>query len=86
MKGFAKGGIASRPSIFGEAGPEMAIPLNGSSRSRQLLAQTQRIIGGGGVNVTIAKIADQVIVREDADIDKIANRVCTKIVEVARNM
>lgn len=88
MKGFAKGGIASRPSIFGEAGPEMAIPLNGSSRSRQLLAQTQRILGGGGggINVTIAKIADQVIVREDADIDKIANRVCTKIVEFARNM
>lgn len=86
MKGFAKGGIASRPSIFGEAGPEMAIPLNGSSRSRQLLAQTQRIIGGGGVNVSIAKIADQVIVREDADIDKIADRVASKIVEVARNM
>ena len=27
FKKFAKGGIADRPSIFGEAGPEAAVPL-----------------------------------------------------------
>lgn len=38
---FARGGIATRPSIFGEAGPEMAIPLRRkSARSKMLLEQT----------------------------------------------
>lgn len=44
---FAQGGIATRPSIFGEAGPEIAIPLKQTPRSRGLLGQAQRIIGGG---------------------------------------
>ncbi|OHW62904.1 hypothetical protein EUAN_06880 [Andreesenia angusta] len=43
---FAKGGIATGPSVFGEAGPEMAIPLKRNARSRMLLEQTNRIIGG----------------------------------------
>lgn len=43
---FAKGGIATRPSIFGEAGPEMAIPLRkGSARSISLLEKTARLLG-----------------------------------------
>ena len=33
---YAKGGVASRPSIFGEAGPEIAILLNDSPRSQGL--------------------------------------------------
>lgn len=39
---YANGGIANKPSIFGEAGPEMAIPLSTSKleRSRELVAQT----------------------------------------------
>ncbi|KYH35830.1 phage-related minor tail protein [Clostridium tepidiprofundi DSM 19306] len=41
---FAKGGIATQPSIFGEAGPEIAIPLKHSNRSRKLLNQATRII------------------------------------------
>lgn len=32
--GYANGGIASEPSIFGEDGPEMAIPLASPKRSR----------------------------------------------------
>lgn len=43
---FAQGGIASKPSIFGEAGPEMAIPLNNSPRSKNLLDQANKSIGG----------------------------------------
>lgn len=39
-----------------------------------------------GVTVTIAKIADTIIVREEADIEKIGNAVAKKIVEVAANM
>jgi SLT domain-containing protein len=32
--GYANGGLASAPSIFGEAGPEMAIPLIPSKSTR----------------------------------------------------
>ncbi|MDV6381096.1 tape measure protein [Pediococcus pentosaceus] len=40
--GYANGGIATTPSIFGEAGPEMAIPLSmtHSDRANQLLGET----------------------------------------------
>lgn len=57
VSGFADGGIANHPSIFGEAGPEMAIPLQRTSRSIGLLNQTAQILGvqqgNGGPNVTI---------------------------------
>lgn len=45
--GFANGGIATTPSIFGEAGPEMAIPLSPGKRDRAkaLYEQTGRILG-----------------------------------------
>jgi hypothetical protein len=42
---YALGGIANRPSIFGEAGPEMAIPLKRTPRSLGLLRQTAQILG-----------------------------------------
>lgn len=43
---FAKGGIATTPSIFGEAGAEMAIPLKpNDARSQQLLTKTNQIMG-----------------------------------------
>ncbi|KAF0535063.1 peptidoglycan DD-metalloendopeptidase family protein [Pediococcus acidilactici] len=40
--GYANGGIANTPSVFGEAGPEMAIPLSmtRSDRANQLLGET----------------------------------------------
>lgn len=40
--GYANGGIATTPSVFGEAGPEMAIPLSvtRSDRAKQLLGET----------------------------------------------
>lgn len=45
-KRFADGGLANEPSIFGEAGPEMAIPLSAvkSSRSYELLGKTAAIV------------------------------------------
>lgn len=43
---FAKGGIATSASIFGEAGPEMAIPLKPKNpRSISLLDKTAKILG-----------------------------------------
>ncbi|MHC1683683.1 MAG: tape measure protein [Clostridiaceae bacterium] len=53
---YANGGIARKASIFGEAGPEMAIPLKPkSARSISLLNKTAEILGvspstGGGGN------------------------------------
>ena len=43
---YANGGLANEPSIFGEAGLEMAIPLSAvkSSRSYELLGKTAAIV------------------------------------------
>ena len=54
VKMYAKGGIANKPSIFGEDGPEIAIPLRpGNKRSEDLVRQAASILGmdttGGGV-------------------------------------
>ncbi|MBO2943584.1 phage tail tape measure protein [Paenibacillus sp. F411] len=54
MQMYAEGGLANKPSIFGEAGPEMAIPIRKDQRSRDLHALTGKMIGvdqsdsGGG--------------------------------------
>lgn len=45
---FAKGGFANQPSIFGEAGPEAAIPLKRTPRSLSLLNKTAQILGVDG--------------------------------------
>lgn len=53
---FAKGGIATSPSIFGEAGAEMAIPLQPNNpRSHMLLNKTASILGAnnGGGNMVL---------------------------------
>lgn len=43
---YANGGIATQASIFGEAGPEMAIPLSSDklTRSRELVAQALAVM------------------------------------------
>ncbi|MEG0371740.1 MAG: hypothetical protein RR645_05550, partial [Clostridium sp.] len=54
---FAKGGFTNTPSIFGEAGPEVAIPLKrNSTRSKQLLFQTAGMLG---VNLTSNNIQNR---------------------------
>jgi len=59
---FALGGIATSPSIFGDAGPEMAIPLQRTPRSFGLLNQAAQMLGGGnkaqsnGVMITYAPV------------------------------
>lgn len=58
LLGFADGGIATAPSIFGEAGPEMAIPLSAGKRRRalDLFRQTADILGagqGGGDTINV---------------------------------
>ena len=53
MDTYADGGFTNRPSIFGEAGPEAAIPLDGSRRSRSLWERTGQLIGAGQGGVSI---------------------------------
>ncbi len=47
---FARGGFANQPSIFGEAGPEAAIPLRRTPRSLSLLDRTAKVLGVGSDN------------------------------------
>ncbi|ENZ9550523.1 phage tail tape measure protein [Clostridioides difficile] len=46
---FAEGGVASKPSICGEAGPEMVIPLSNARKNRAigLYEQTGKMLGLG---------------------------------------
>jgi len=58
---FARGGIATKPSIFGEAGPEMAIPLKRTKRSQGLINLANRFVGNKSDNNTpINKITNTI--------------------------
>lgn len=70
-KRYAIGGLANQPSIFGEAGLEMAIPLSAvkSSRSYELLGKTAAIVAArdniqptsanaGGLGEKLDKVID----------------------------
>ena len=48
---------------------------------RVLTAQQNRQYNQGGSNVSIPKLADTIVVREDADITKIANALVKKLNE-----
>ena len=81
---FALGGFTNKPSIFGESGDEVAIPLNNSTRSKQLLGQTNKIMGssGGGVHV---HMDGGVVIREDADIWRIARALAFELKKAGLN-
>jgi TP901 family phage tail tape measure protein len=51
LKKHARGGFSDRPAIFGEAGPEVAIPLDGSRRSLALWERTGQLLGASGGDV-----------------------------------
>ncbi|HFI0464910.1 TPA: phage tail tape measure protein [Streptococcus suis] len=88
---YAKGGILTKPTAFGingnqlmiggEAGKEAVLPLN-----RQTLGDIGRGIASTldnvGVNITV-NISD-VIVREEADIDKLSEIVASRMVDELR--
>lgn len=63
---YAEGGLATSASIFGEAGPEMAIPLNNKPRSRALLEKTNRIMGYSGEGSTIT-YSPNIVIQGNAD-------------------
>ena len=41
---------------------------------------------GQSINITIPKFADQIVVREDADIDKIASKIAHKLEKTSQNI
>ncbi|WP_421487247.1 tape measure protein [Limosilactobacillus fermentum] len=56
--GYANGGIATQPSIFGEAGSEMAIPLDSmkSSRAWELMRQVVTYYGGNNATSKVSTV------------------------------
>ena len=64
--GFANGGVASVPSIFGEAGPEMAIPLDPAraGRAQQLVGYVSNVFNMNGSETTSMSLASALNSRE----------------------
>ena len=83
---YAKGGILTKPTAFGmngnklmvggEAGNEAVLPLNERNLSAigRGIAETME-----GMGITINFHVDEIHVREESDIDKIADRVAAKM-------
>lgn len=42
--------------------------------------------GGNSIVLTIAKLADQIIVREEGDIDRVGEAVAKKVIQALKNM
>ena len=80
------------PTWVGEKGPELVdlprgsrvLPNKESVQVARAAAQPQR--GGTVIHLTIAKLADQIIVREDADIDRIGEAVAKKVILAIENL
>lgn len=67
---YANGGIASTPSIFGEAGPEMAIPLipSKSTRAWELIGKAIAILSDqSGFNLNQQQVVDTKEKKEEHD-------------------
>lgn len=84
---FAKGGIATQPSIFGEAGAEVAIPLKKNNpRSQQLLKQADRAINGGSSRNVNINITIDTFVGTEQFADMIGDKINRKISLALANM
>lgn len=72
---YAKGGIFDAATIIGigERGKEAALPLNKSTYREMASGIVGEMAGGGGVRID--KLADTIVVREEADIDRICDEI-----------
>lgn len=85
---FAKGGIATQPSIFGEAGDEIAIPLKKTARSKALVEQADSLINGGkndGKAVIINNYFSGNVGTEEF-FDECGNHISSKVMSALTNM
>jgi TP901 family phage tail tape measure protein len=70
LHGYANGGLANTASIFGEAGPEMAIPLipSKSTRAWELIGKAVAILSGqSGFNLNQQQVVDTKEKKEEHD-------------------
>ena len=70
LHGYANGGLANTASIFGEAGPEMAIPLipSKSTRAWELIGKAVGILSGqSGFNLNQQQVVDTKEKKEEHD-------------------
>lgn len=79
------------PTWVGEKGPELVDLPRGSrvlpnKESVQVARNAAPQRGGTVIHLTIAKLADQIIVREDADIDRIGEAVAKKVILAIENL
>ena len=83
---FANGGIATEPSIFGEAGPEMAIPLSTDklTRSRELVAQALAVMSQNSNSVAQGNLKNQETMN-NALLDQLVESV-NKLTEIVSQM
>jgi tape measure domain-containing protein len=83
LQRFAGGGVSNSAAIFGEAGPEAAVPLPDGRRIPVDLRMPGAANAGGGVNVTIAPVFN--VENGTAEgVDKMKADVMPKIREVVR--
>lgn len=71
---YARGGFAKDPSIFGEAGLEVAIPIDGSERSRSLYEATGRLLGSGGGTTNNTSSSDTFVYHQTININGSADK------------
>lgn len=74
---YSQGGL----TWVGENGPEL-IDLSAGSKVYNN-RESKNMIGNG---INVAKLADQIVVREDADIDKIVSKLVSKLTQIQPNM
>ena len=74
---YAKGGIFDSASLvgIGEKGREAALPLNRRTYGEMARGIVSEMANKGGGTVIVEKIADTVVIREEADIDRIAEAI-----------
>lgn len=83
---FASGGIATQASIFGEAGPEMAIPLRRTQRSFDLLEATNRILGYKPNGGNVVHLTLYVDARGNSNADTIGSRIKDVVIDVVEEI
>lgn len=83
---YANGGIATQASIFGEAGPEMAIPLSTDklTRSRELVAQALAVMSQNSNSIAQGNLKNQETMN-NALLDQLVESV-NKLTEIVSQM
>lgn len=78
---FATGGIATAPSIFGEAGPEMAIPLTGDpGHAMELMGQVADNFRAGNTTSQTDPLAERE--RHDRAMESKVDKLCSLLAQM----